>query len=240
MVRPPQHGSGGRTDAAKAPHRRAGRRASHASGSRIARFAPHPARFARHIPRASRDGSCGSDAKPFDRFDAHASCVICTHALDAIRTSLFEATTSPVATGGTEKSGTRHGDAARSRKERSMDRRLGEEGSITRASFSAPPAGPGPRSSVAATPRTNIAEPGTRRGGRDAGARATRLAAQCATSPAPAAGWPAASTDRRDTGSAPIVTPQFACSRGRRAPLSRRRVTTGTRSVNRYRKDLTE
>jgi hypothetical protein len=36
------------------------------------------------------------------------------------------------------------------------------------------------------------------------------------------------------------VTPHFACSRGRRAPLSRRHATTGTRSVNRYRKDLTE
>jgi hypothetical protein len=121
-----------------------------------------------------------------------------------------------------------------------MDRRLGEEGSITRASFSAPPAGPGPRSSVAATPRTNIAELGTRRGGRDAGARATRVVAPCATSPAPAVGWPAVSTERRDTGSAPAVTPHFACSRGRRAPLSRRHATTGTRSVNRYRKDLTE
>ena len=204
-----------------------------------ARRATYPARFARHVPRASRDGSYGSDAKPFDRFDAHASCVIRTHALDAIRTLFFEATTSPTATRRTEKRSKRHGETARSRKERSMDRRLGEKGSITRASFSAPPAGPGPRSSAATTPRTNIAAPRTCRGGRDAGARAMRLVAPCAI-PAPASPWPAASTARRDTGSAPAVTPHFTCSRGRRAPLSRRHATTGTRSVNRYRKDLTE
>jgi hypothetical protein len=131
------------------------------------------------------------DAIPFDTLRADAARLIRTHALDAIRAPKIEAATSAHSTTQRSKEGKRHVGAARGRKDRSMDRRLGEEVGIQRTSFSAPPDG---------APRAPAP------GGRDAGTRVRRHAARRASSPAPAWEWTAHAAVWRDTGSAPTVT----------------------------------
>jgi hypothetical protein len=176
-------------------------------------------RGARHASRISCASSCVVDAIPFDSLLADASRESRTHSLDAIRLPKIEAATFTPKTTPPSKRGKRHGEEASSRKDRSMDRRLGEEESIYRAAFSAPPTGTAlpcdrPRHHAEVVHRRRR---GRHPGGREAAARVTRGTARCPPCQAPAREWTVTETGRRDTGSAPSATPPPDCDRGRRA-----------------------
>jgi hypothetical protein len=110
-----------------------------------------------------------------------------TFALDAIRAPKIEAQCRAATTKRSDGS-KRRGETTGSRKERSIDRWLGEEVGIQCTSFSTPPFG-----------------------GRVAGTTAARTGAHRGLSPAQAQRWTAVFSHGRDTGSAPFGFPPPAC-----------------------------
>jgi hypothetical protein len=154
-------------------------------------------------------------ANPFDSLLVDAPRLICTFALDAIRAPKIEAECR-AATTRRPAGSKRHGKTTGSRKERSIDRRLGGEVGIGCTSFSAPPLG-----------------------GRVAGTRAARTGAHRALSPATARAWTTASPGTRDTGSARFEAPSPDCFgerfAGASAPVCRNRI-----NLTSCTKDLTE